>query len=98
MRTRKPFIIFWPQYFDSKRTRAQGRRVPIKYAIDRVNVKDLNLSIRKLGYNAQVESNYKYPRSWWDDSGRIVVDTKGKKKSNVLIEIAKELKKTQTKK
>ena len=98
MRTRKPFIIFWPQYFDSKRTRAQGRRVPIKYAIDRVNVKDLNLSIRKLGYNTQVESNYKYPRSWWDDSGRIVVDTKGKKKSNVLIEIAKELKKTQTKK
>ena len=98
MRTRKPFIIFWPQYFDAKRTRVQGRRVPIKYAIDRVNVKDLDLSIRKLGYNTQVESNYKYPRSWWDDSGRIVVDTKGKKKSNVLIEIAKELKKTQSKK
>ena len=98
MRARKPFIIFWPQYFDSKRTRAQGRRVPIKFAVDRVNVKDLHKSARKLGYNAQLEPNYKYSRTWWDDPGRIVVDTKGKKKSTVLIEIAKELKKSQLKK
>ena len=98
MRARKPFIIFWPQYFDSKRTRAQGRRVPIKLAIDRVNVKDLHKSARKLGYNAQLEANYNYPKTWWDDPGRIVVDTKGKKKSIVLIEIAKELKKSQSKK
>ncbi|MHA1105096.1 MAG: signal recognition particle subunit SRP19/SEC65 family protein [Promethearchaeota archaeon] len=98
MRARKPFIIFWPQYFDAKRTRAQGRRVPIKYAIDRVNVKDLHNSARKLGYKVQLETNYNYPRSWWDDPGRIVVDTKGKTKSKVLIEIAKELKKNQLKK
>jgi len=98
MRARKPFIIFWPQYFDIKRTRAQGRRVPIKYAVDRVNVKDLHASARKLGYNTQLETNYKYPKTWWDDPGRILVDTKGKKKSNVLIEISKELKKIQSKK
>jgi signal recognition particle subunit SRP19 len=98
VRARKPFILFWPQYFDSKRTRAQGRRVPIKYAIDRVTAKDLNNSARKLGYNTQLETGYKYPRTWWDDSGRIAVDVKGKKKSTVLIEIAKELKQSQSKK
>jgi len=46
-----------------------------------------------LGYQVQQETIYKYPRTWWDDSGRVLVDTRGKKKSKVLIEIAKEMKK-----
>ena len=97
MRSRKPFIIFWPQYFDAKKTRAEGRRVPKKYAVERVGAKDLVAAAGKLGYAVQLESSYKYPRSWWDEPGRVVIETKGKKKSKVLLEVAKEVKKLQSK-
>ena len=96
MRSRKPYLIFWPQYLDAKRTRAEGRRVPKKFAIERITAKDFHAAARHLGYNAQLEPNYRYPRSWWDDPGRVVIDTKGKKKSKVLLEVAKELRKKQS--
>jgi signal recognition particle subunit SEC65 len=36
----------------------------------------------------------RYPRTWWDSPGRILIDTKGKRKSHVIKEIAKEIKKS----
>jgi signal recognition particle subunit SRP19 len=97
MRSRKPFLIFWPQYFDARKTRAEGRRVPKKFATEKVIAKDLVAAANRLGYMVQLESSYKYPRSWWDEPGRVVIETKGKKKSKVLFEIAKEIKKLQSK-
>ena len=94
MRTRKPFIIYWPQYFDAKRSRGDGRRVPKKLAIDKVTTKMILNAAKHLGYEAHVEGTYKYPKTWWDDPGRVVIDTKGKKKSRVLIELAKEMRKS----
>jgi signal recognition particle subunit SRP19 len=93
MRSRKPFIIYWPQYFEAKRSRAKGRRVPRKFAVDKVKSSDIATAAKRLGYNVQQENTYRYPRTWWDDSGRVLIDIKGKKKTKVLIEIAKELKK-----
>ncbi|MHA2390543.1 MAG: signal recognition particle subunit SRP19/SEC65 family protein [Promethearchaeota archaeon] len=97
MRSRKPFLIFWPQYFDAKRSRSKGRRLPKKFAVDKVSLADITKAARKLGYNAEIEQHYKYSRTWWDDPGRVIIDAKGKKKSKVLLEVAKEMRKTQTK-
>jgi signal recognition particle subunit SRP19 len=93
MRSRKPYIIYWPQYFEAKRSRANGRRVPRKLALDKVKPSDIATAAKRLGYDVKQENIYKYPRTWWDESGRVLIDIKGKKKSKVLIEIAKELKK-----
>ncbi|MBA7669742.1 hypothetical protein ES703_77875 [subsurface metagenome] len=98
MRNRKPYLIFWPQYFDAKRSRSKGRRLSIKFAIDRVPLSDIAKAARNLGYNAEIEKNYKYSRTWWDDPGRVVIDAKGKKKSKVMLEVAKEIRKLQSKK
>ncbi|MFX1324595.1 MAG: signal recognition particle subunit SRP19/SEC65 family protein [Promethearchaeota archaeon] len=97
MRSRKPFLIFWPQYFDAKRSRSKGRRLPKKFAVDKVTLTDITQAARKLGYHAEIEKHYKYSRTWWDDPGRVVIDAKGKKKSKVLLEVAKEMRKSQTK-
>ncbi len=97
MRSRKPFIIFWPQYFEAKRSRSNGRRLPKKFAIDKVSLEDISKAARNLGYNVEIERNYKYSRTWWDDPGRVVLDAKGKKKSKILLEVAKELRKLQSK-
>ncbi|MFX0035121.1 MAG: signal recognition particle subunit SRP19/SEC65 family protein [Candidatus Hermodarchaeota archaeon] len=96
MRSRKPFLIFWPQYFDAKRSRSNGRRIPRKFAIEKINLEDIAKAARNLGYNAEIERNYKYSRTWWDDPGRILIDTKGKKKDKVILEVAKEIRKLQT--
>jgi len=98
IRKRTPFLVYWPQYFDAKRSRSKGRRVPMKFAIDRVSVNDIAKAAGNLGYHAEIEKHYKYSRSWWDDPGRVVIDAKGKKKSKVMLEVAKEIKKIQSKK
>ena len=98
MRSRKPFLIFWPQYFDSRRTRSNGRRLPKNLAIDKVNIDDIAKAARRLGYRAEIEKNFKYPRTWFDEPGRVLINTKGKKKSKVLLEIAKELRKMRSSK
>ena len=93
MRSRKPFVIFWKNYFDSKKTRSEGRRLPKNLAVDKVTTKEIAKSARRLGYKAEVEGNYKYPRTWWEDPGRVIIDTKGKKKSKVILEVAREIRK-----
>ncbi|MHA1294434.1 MAG: signal recognition particle subunit SRP19/SEC65 family protein [Promethearchaeota archaeon] len=97
MRSRKPFLIFWPQYFDLKRSRGDGRRLPKNLAIEKVTPEDIAKAARRLGYVAQIEKGYKYPRTWWDSPGRVLVETRGKKKSKVLYELAKEIRKMRTK-
>ena len=97
MRTRKPFLIFWPQYFDVKRSRSEGRRLPKNLAVEKVKIEEIAKAARRLGYRAEIEQTYKYPRSWWENPGRVVVNTKGKKKSKVLLEVAKEIRKMRTK-
>ncbi|MFW9999173.1 MAG: signal recognition particle subunit SRP19/SEC65 family protein [Candidatus Hodarchaeota archaeon] len=94
MRSRKPFLIFWPQYFEAKRSRSNGRRLPRKFALEKVSLEEIASAARNLGYNAEIERNYRYSRTWWDDPGRVIIDTKGKTKPKVLIEVAKEIKKS----
>jgi signal recognition particle subunit SRP19 len=97
MRSRKPYLIFWPQYFDGKRSRSNGRRVPRKFAIDKVNLEEIARAARNLGYKTEIEISYKYPRSWWEESGRVLIDSQGKKKAKVMLEIAKEIRKLHSK-
>ncbi|MFO8018352.1 MAG: signal recognition particle subunit SRP19/SEC65 family protein [Promethearchaeia archaeon] len=93
MREIGDFKIIWPAYLDLKRSRSEGRRLPKKYAIDKISIKDIVKASRRLGYDVQVERRMRYPRTWWDRSGRVLIDTKGKRKSHVIKEIAKEIKK-----
>jgi len=97
MRSRKPFFIFWPQYFDAKRSRSKGRRLPRKFAVEKVNLEEIVNAAKKLGYDAEIERNYRYSRTWWDDPGRVLINSMGKKKTKILIELAKEIRKIHTK-
>lgn len=93
MRARKPLLIFWPQYFDLKRSRSDGRRLSKKLAIERITTKEIATAARRLGYKADVEGSFRYPKTWYDDPGRVVINAKGKKKSKILLEVAKEIRK-----
>ena len=93
MRERKPFHIFWPQYFDAKRSRNNGRRLSKKLAIEKVTTKEIASAAKRLGYQVEIEGNYRYPRTWYENPGRVLINTKGKRKSKVLLEVAREIRK-----
>ena len=96
MRSRKPFLIFWPQYFDAKKSRSEGRRLPKKLSINKISITDIAKAAENLGYNVEIEKNLKYSRTW-GEPGRVLINVKGKKKSKVMLEVAKEIRKIQSK-
>jgi len=93
MRKRTPYLIFWPQFFDKNRTISQGRRLPKNLAIEKITLEDIEKAVNALGYEYRIENTPKYPKTWWDNPGRILIDSKGKKKRKMLFEIAKQIRK-----
>lgn len=88
---RKGLSIFWPQYFDKTRPIRLGRRIAVVDATEKPNIEDLNTAAHKLKFYVEVDKQSKYPRSPWD-SGLVMIDTKGQKKSVVLHKLAPEVK------
>ncbi len=83
-------LILWPAYFDSSKKRSEGRRVPIKLALESPTTAELTEVCRSLSLKTQVQEGERYPRSWWDDADSILVETAGTK-SKLLKHIAAKL-------
>ncbi|MEM0380404.1 MAG: signal recognition particle protein Srp19 [Desulfurococcaceae archaeon] len=83
-------IVIYPQYIDSNRSRSEGRRVSLKYAVPNPRVDEIIRAAELIGLKPIVE-NKKYSREWWGSSQRIVVNKKGSK-LKTLVEIALKIK------
>lgn len=88
---RKDKIVIWPIYFNSKASRKQGRRVPLELAVDDPKAEEIYQVAEKMGLNPIIEEEKAYPRMWWKEKGRVLVD-KTKSKTSILKEIAVQLK------
>jgi signal recognition particle subunit SRP19 len=80
--------IVWPVYIDSKKTKHDGRRIPIVDAVSSPKLREISKAAAKLGLNPEVEKTKSYSRSWWEISGRVAVD-KTMPKREILIKISK---------
>ena len=78
LRDRNKYVI-WPAYINKANTRKGGRIIPKKRSITSPELKEIEQAAIKLGLNPVVEKDKKYPKSWWDISGRVLVDRKGGK-------------------
>lgn len=76
---RKNWIVVWPLYFDKKKSRSEGRRVPKRLAIEKPTINDIVKAVKKLGLKYVVEENKKHPSTWFESSGRVLVEKKFKK-------------------
>lgn len=85
-------IILWPVYFDSSKTRSQGRRVPKKIAVPTPKLNDIQTAVEKLGLKCTIATELAYPRSPWGKTGHVSV-SKGRSKNNLLNDIAESLRK-----
>jgi len=89
----KDRVILWPVYFDSTKTRSQGRRVPKRLAVPAPRLSDIQAAVEKMGLKYNVAVEPAYPPSPWRKIGYVSVPKKGTK-SNLLRKIAEYLPKT----
>jgi signal recognition particle subunit SRP19 len=88
--------IIWPAYLDSKRTKAEGRKIPKNQAVRSPKLREVTQAAKKLGLNPEVEKYKSYPPSWWEYSGRVIVDKKMGKRE-VLFKISNLIRGSRTK-
>jgi signal recognition particle subunit SRP19 len=86
-------VIVWPTYFDSTRTRKQGRRVPKNLASSSPQIQELKTAAEKLQLNCELVADVTYPKTPWLKTGMILVKKKNTK-SELIKNIAKQLLKT----
>lgn len=83
-------ILLWPPYFDSNKTRLQGRRVPKNLAIASPKLEEIQKAARSIGLQPEVVVDVKYPKSPGQKTGYILIPKKGSK-TQIVRKIAKEL-------
>ncbi len=67
VRRRKKSIILWTVFFDSSRTRSEGRKLPKNLCVRNPTVEELEEAIKQLGLEYEVAREKKYPRIWYLD-------------------------------
>ncbi|MGC8936687.1 MAG: signal recognition particle subunit SRP19/SEC65 family protein [Candidatus Methanomethylicaceae archaeon] len=90
MNRERDYAVIWPAYFDSKRTRLEGRKVPKKLAVESPSIELIFEVCKELGLDPILEKGKRLPRSHWEGTGRVLI-RKTKKKNELVMEIAKAL-------
>lgn len=83
-------LVLWTEYFDARRSRREGRRVPAEWAIQGPKVEDIAAVAESLGLHPFIEKEARYPKNF-TARGRVLVDAVWPKTRIVRI-IAKRLK------
>lgn len=76
--------IIWPAYLDSKKSQREGRKIPINEAVSAPKLREIKQAAAKLGLNPFTEKGKSYPKSWWENSGRVIVDKRFTKRETIL--------------
>jgi len=83
-------IILWPVYFDSTKTRGDGRRVPKSLAVPSPKILEIKEAVEKLGLSYEVVLDAGYPKTPWLKTGMLLV-TKREAKEKVIRKIGEYL-------
>jgi signal recognition particle subunit SRP19 len=82
--------IIWPAYFDSARTRKEGRRVPKNKAVQSPKSLEVQEAASRLGLKYEMVPEVGYPKTPWGKTGMILVE-KRVPKEQIVKSIAKQL-------
>ncbi len=70
-----PELVIWPAYLDSSKSRGEGRRLPLDASVDEPSAAEVANAAKQVGYELEYEPDKQYPRSWWEERGRVTVQT-----------------------
>lgn len=82
--------MIWPAYIDKGNSRNGGRIISRKLSVTSPELREIEAAAKELGINPIVEPDKAYPKSWWEVSGRVLVDKKGTK-SEIVRQIARKI-------
>ena len=82
--------IIWPIYFDTNRTRKEGRRVSKNLAVQSPRIDELKQAVDKLGLKNEINIEAHFPRTHWAKTGMLLVEKKEAKQA-IIQKIAKQL-------
>ncbi|MCC4769856.1 signal recognition particle protein Srp19 [Methanosarcina sp. DH2] len=85
-------LVIWPAYIDQTKSRSSGRIISRKNAVKEPHLNEIKEAAKQMGLNPEVEPEKAYPKTWWEVSGRVLVDDKGPK-SVIAKQIALAIKK-----
>jgi signal recognition particle subunit SRP19 len=83
-------IVLWPTYFDSMKTKAEGRKVSQRLAKQSPTLGMIEKALVSLGLSYELISEATHPRFPWKKTGLILV-RKEKSKNKILKEVAEKL-------
>ncbi|MDD1702435.1 MAG: signal recognition particle protein Srp19 [Methanoregula sp.] len=81
--------ILYPCYFNAALTRAEGRRVPVKFGAKGPVAGDLERALNKAGISCEIEE-HPHPSHWARHDGRVIAQWPGKK-SDLIKKVAQRL-------
>ncbi len=84
--------IIWPANIDGNKSKSKGRIISKKDSIRSPQLDEIKRSAEMLNLNLEIEQDKAYPRSWWEFSGRVIIDYKGSR-SSIARKIANNIKK-----
>jgi len=84
-------IVLWPAYFDMRISRANGRKIPKRDAVESPDAQMLFEAVKALGLDCILELEKSYPRFWYRGGGRVLVEPK-LKKAELIDKVAPRLK------
>ncbi|MEM1564272.1 MAG: signal recognition particle subunit SRP19/SEC65 family protein [Candidatus Bathyarchaeia archaeon] len=85
-------VVLWPAYFDSTKTRGEGRKVPKILAVPSPKITELKEAVEKIGFKCEFVADAIYPKMPWLKTGMLLV-IKKEPKNQLLKKIAKQLQK-----
>ncbi len=88
-------IIIWSAYFDSTKTRKDGRRIPKSSCVASPKILELRNAVEQLGLEYELIMEATYPKTPWQKTGMLLVK-KNDTKEQLIKKIAKQLAKIRT--
>jgi len=82
--------VIWPVYFDSTKTRKEGRRVPKSLAVPYPKILEIKDAAERLGLEHELVPDVTYSKTPWLKTGMLHVK-KNERKSQIIIRIARQL-------
>lgn len=77
--------VIWPAYIDAEKTRAEGRRVPHRDAVEGPTVDEIAKAVQQVGYDAVIERDKTYPREY-EQRGCVLVQGADDASKNDLVQ------------
>lgn len=84
-------VIIWPAYFDSTKTRKEGRRVPQSLAVPSPKILEIKDAAEKIGLEYELVLDAGYPKTPFLPKSGMLLVKKNEAKQKVIVKIAKQL-------